>query len=266
MLKLAESLNKISSLEELAENKSVVHSLHPMAKLITTLVFLVMVISFNKYNISGLIPFFIYPILMMSLGDIPFGSVLSRLLAALPFSFFAGLSNLFLDRAVAFYWGAIPVSYGVLSFSSIILKTVLTVMAVLILIAATSMDRIACQLIRLRVPRIFVIQLMLTYRYLSVLITEALNMATAYHLRSARQKGIKIIHIGSFLGQLLLRSFDRAERIYYAMKLRGFSGDYRFAQSGRLNGKDIAYTVILSLAFILMRYFNISLLIGNAFY
>lgn len=263
MSNLTTSINKIHSLEDLSEQKTVIHRLHPMIKLITTIVYLVVVISFDKYNISGLIPFFIYPILLMSLGEIPYRLVLSRLLIAMPFSFFAGLSNPFFIRETAFFLYNIPVSWGWLSFISILIKTVLTVMAVLILIATTPMDMLARQMIRLKVPVIFVMQLMLTYRYLSLLISEASGMITAYHLRSKGQRGIQISHFGTFLGQLLLRSFARAERVYVAMKCRGYSGEYQFAESRKMKMADFVYCVLVCLLFLLLRWVNTSVLIGS---
>jgi len=263
MSKLTTSINKIRSLEELAEGGTAVHRLHPMAKLITTFVYLLAVISFDKYNISGLMPFFIYPVLMMSLGEIPYRAVLSRLLIALPFSFFAGLANPFLDRGTALYLAGVPVSWGLLSFFSLMLKTVLTVSAVLILIAATPMDRLAGQLTRIKVPKIFVMQLMLTYRYLTLLTSEAASMMTAYHLRSKEQKGIQLRDVGTFLGQLLLRSFGRAERVYYAMKCRGYSGEYQFAAGDKMKPGDYIYAISVCAVFLLLRRYNISVIIGS---
>lgn len=265
MSKLTDSLNKIQSLEELSDGSTVLHRIHPMAKMITTIFFLVVVISFDRHQISGLIPFFIYPILMMAIGEIPYQSVLSRLLIALPFSFFAGLSNPFLDRATAFILIGIPVSWGFLSFLSIILKTVLTVMAVLIMVATTPMDQLARQLVRIRVPKIFVMQLMLTVRYLTILISEAASMMNAYHLRSIKQKGIAIDHIGTFLGQLLLRSYSRAERVYLAMKCRGFDGDYHFAGSRSARTSDLIFGFALCISFFIFRWCNLSLIIGRLF-
>jgi len=263
MSKLTDALNKIQSLEELAEGDTVIHRLHPMAKMITTIAYLVVVISFNKYNISGLIPFFIYPVLIMALGEIPYRSVLSRLLIALPFSFFAGLSNPFFDRETAWIYFGIPISWGLLSFISILLKTILTVMAVLILVAATPMDKIAHQMVKLKIPKIFVMQLMLTYRYITLLISEAGSMMTAYHLRSGSQKGIQMAHIGTFLGQLLLRSFERAEKVYLAMKCRGYNGEYQFAAQDKMKMSDFIFCISLSFAFIIMKYVNLSIVIGN---
>lgn len=262
---MIDSLTRLQSLEELAEGKTVIHRIHPMAKMITTIVYLVAVISFDKHNISGLIPFFIYPILLMALGEIPYQSVLSRLLVALPFSFFAGLSNPFLDRDTALWLAGFPVSWGLLSFVSILIKTVLTVMAVLILIASTSLDKLAHEMIRIRIPRVFVTQILLTYRYLSLLITEVNSMMTAYHLRSSRQKGIQLAHAGVFLGQLLLRSFERAERVYMAMKLRGYRGDFQFARSDKMKQNDYIYCSLLCGGFLLMRWFNVSMIIGSLF-
>jgi len=236
-----------------------------MAKMITTIVYLVVVISFDKYDISGLIPFFVYPILLMALGEIPYQSVLSRLLIALPFSFFAGLSNPFFDRETAFLLLGVPISWGMLSFLSILIKTVLAVSAVLILIATTPMDKLAAQLIRMKVPRIFVMQLMLTYRYLTLLISEAAGMMTAYHLRSKGQKGIRFEHVGTFMGQLLLRSFDRAERVYLAMKCRGYNGSYQFAVSERMGAADALVAAVICVIFVLMRLFNISRIVGSFF-
>ena len=263
MSKLMDSLNRIQSLEELAEGKTTIHSIHPMAKMITTIFYLVVVISFDKYNISGLIPFFIYPVLLMAIGEIPYRTVLARLMIALPFSFFAGLSNPFLDRGTASILFGFSVSWGILSLVSIILKTVLTVMAVLILIATTPMDKIAHQLIKAKISKIFVMQLMLTYRYISLLISEASNMMTAYHLRSSQQKGIQLAHIGTFMGQLLLRSFERSEKVYVAMKCRGFNGEYQFALTEKMKLKDVLYILILCTIFIFMRLVNISIIIGS---
>ncbi|MDF2656166.1 MAG: cbiQ2 [Bacillota bacterium] len=263
MSKLAESLNKIQTLEELSDGITVLHRIHPMAKMITTIFFLVVVISFDRYQISGLVPFFIYPILMMAIGEIPYKSVLSRLVIALPFSFFAGLSNPILDRQTAFLLAGLPISWGLLSFFSILLKTVLTVMAVLIMVATTPMDQLARQLVRLRIPKVFVMQLMLTVRYLTIIIAEASSMMNAYHLRSVKQKGIDLNHVGTFMGQLLLRSYSRAERVYLAMKCRGFNGEYHFAQAHAVRKSDILYCIGLCTGFFIFRWCNLSMIIGR---
>lgn len=89
-------MNTINSLEEMAEGDTIIHRLHPMVKLITTMLYLVLVISFNPYNITGLMVFAFYPVILMALAEIPYKPLLKRLLVALPFSFLQGYPISFL--------------------------------------------------------------------------------------------------------------------------------------------------------------------------
>ncbi|WP_169314678.1 cobalt ECF transporter T component CbiQ [Acetobacterium woodii] len=256
-------MNTINSLEEMAEGNTIIHHLHPMVKLITTILYLVLVISFDPYNITGLMVFAFYPVILMALSEIPYKPLLKRMLVALPFSFFAGLSNIIFDQKLAMMIGTIPVSYGVISFTTIIVKTVFTVMAVLILIATTSLPQISYQLLAIKVPKIIVEQIMLTYRYISVLLEQVSNMYTAYILRAPDAKGIKMKDMGIFVGQLLLKSFDRAENIYYAMKCRGYDGNYLYAKPNKINQIDWTYLLVVGVVLLLMRFFNLSQIIGS---
>ena len=105
--------------------------------------------------------------------------------------------------------------------------------------------------------------LLLTYRYISVMVDEVSVMTTAYRLRAPGQKGIHYSAWGSFLGQLLLRSMDRAEELYSGMQLRGFSGEFRYADVAPAKPKDYLYTVFAVGAFFLCRMINIAALFGG---
>lgn len=253
----------INNLEQLAMQKSVIHKIHPMAKLVSTVVYIVIVVSFSYKNITGLVPFIFYPVILMSLSNIPYKPILQRLIIALPFSLMAGISNIIFMRKIAFYAGSYVFTEGMISFTAIILKTFLTVFAALILIATTQFTEITRQLNILRIPKILCLLIVMTYRYLSVLITEAFTMHTAYILRSHKQKGIKLKDFGIFLGQLVLKSFDRAERVYNSMKCRGFDGIYYGKYTANMRVSDIVYIVIVAGLAILLRCFNLSLFIGG---
>lgn len=136
-------------------------------------------------------------------------------------------------------------------------------MAVLILIATTSLPKISYQLLSIKVPKIIVEQIMLTYRYISVLLEQVSNMYTAYILRAPASKGIKMKDMGIFVGQLLLKSFDRAESIYVAMKCRGYDGNYLYAKPSPIQKGDWLFLVLVSGALCLMRFFDLSLFIGS---
>ena len=77
---------------------------------------------------------------------------------------------------------------------------------------------------RLGVPRPFVVQLLLLYRYLCVMTEEASRLTRARELRGFG-KPLAMRVFMSLIGHLLLRSWERAERIYFAMCARGFAGD-----------------------------------------
>lgn len=263
MANLSNAMAGIYSLEQLADNNTIIHRLHPLVKIITTVVFIFVVISFDRYDLSGLIPFIFFPVILMALSETPYKPLLYRMAVALPFSVFAGAANIFFDRGIAFSLMGIGVSYGAISFASIIFKTLLTVMIVLILIATTSMPDISYQLNRLKVPNVFVMQLTMTYRYLAVLMEEAVNMYRSYILRSPKQKGIRMKDMGIFVGQLILRSMDRAERIYSALKCRGFNGSYSCHASSPVLSGDYIYLVIVCAAVFLLRFMNFSIMMGD---
>jgi cobalt/nickel transport system permease protein len=249
----------IDSLERLAVGDSPIHRLHPAAKLVTTLVYIVAVLSFASQSVSGLVSFSFYPALIMPLSGTPYRTLAKRLMVALPFALMGGISNLIWMRGTAFTLGGIPISDGIVSFISIMLKTLLSVFAVLILIATTSFVEVVHQLGRWGVPSIVCLQFVMTYRYLSVLLDEASLMLTAYALRSPDQGGIRMKDAGSFLGQLILRSFDRADHIYQAMKCRGFQGFYRSKKTERPKARDWLYIALFLLLLFSLRFFNLSL-------
>jgi len=263
MTMLTKATYGFHSLENLAEGETVIHRLNPLTKTITTFFYVVIVVSFDRYSISGLLPYVFYPVVFMALGEIPIKPLLSRLAIALPFCMFAGIANVIFDQETMLTLLNFKISYGLASLVSLTLKVGLTVMAVLILIATTKMPVISRQLIRLKVPAIFVLLISMIYRYISVALEETINMYIAYSLRSPGSKGIKIKDMGSFVGQLLLRSFDRGERVYFAMKCRGFSGDYRYVPTPKIPALEWVYIIMFVAAAVILRIVNVPDLIGS---
>jgi len=213
---------ELYALEQLAAGDSCVHRLNPLVKLLGAAVFIVTVVSFNRFSFGKLIPFVFYPAVLMALSQTPYSMLNKRFLVALPFCLFVGISNIIFDRNAVFAIGGITVSWGVVSFAVILFRTWLCVMAVLILVSVTPLSKLTREFQRLRVPKIFITMFELTYRYTGVLLNEAYCAGLAYSLRSPNRKGIKMGDMGSFAGILLIRSFDRAERVYDAMKCRGY--------------------------------------------
>ncbi len=79
---------------------------------------------------------------------------------------------------------------------------------------------------------------------------------TAYKLRAPSQNGINYKAWGTLVGQWLLRSMDKAERVYESMLLRGFTGDFRIRKK-KVRLADIFYPVIWIVIFVVIRHSGI---------
>jgi cobalt/nickel transport system permease protein len=256
-------IRELYALEQLSNGKSCVHKLHPTAKLLVTIFFLVTVASFDRYSIGRLIPYIFYPTLLMALSETPYAMLFKRFLVALPICLFAGVANVVFDRTPVFEIGAVAISYGTISLFTLLFKTYLCVMAVLILVSVTPLAEITAAMRRLRIPGIFVAMFEMTYRYVGVLFAEAYSMRTAYTLRSGGVKGIAMRDMGSFVGQLLLRSIDRADRVYSAMMCRGYTLHTVQHDGKKIKWQDILFCVIVCMLLITLRVININALFAG---
>lgn len=262
MNKTEKAISTFLNMEDLAAKRTVIHAYSPTLKIIMTLCFVVCVISTGRYSLSSLSIYFFYPAIMMALGEIPLLPILGRIVPALPFVLFAGISNMIFERQTALTILGVGISAGFLSCLVMVVKTLLCVSVVLLLAATTSSSKLFAALRRLGMPQILITTLMLCMRYLFVLLTQVRKMSAAYHLRSKKQKGIALAHMGSFTGQLLLSSFDRADRVYSAMKCRGYgAGGYR-CSAEKVRTGSIAICVIICTTIILARIFPLEYLLG----
>jgi cobalt/nickel transport system permease protein len=261
--KIGKNFRDIRYIDTMALGNSPLHLLDPRAKLITTIFFIVAVVSFDRYTLIRFVPFFLYPIVLISAGGLPAGFFLKKVMLVAPFAIVIGIFNPLIDREIVSYMGPIAISGGWISFFSILLRFFLTVSSVLILISLTGFNTVCHALIGLGVPRVFVIQLLFFYRYIFVLMDEAEKMEMARSLRSFNEKSRPLRVFVSIIGHLLLRSYDRAERIYLAMQCRGFDGNIRLTRALKLNLKDLAFITCWSLVFIIFRFDNISVRMGE---
>jgi cobalt/nickel transport system permease protein len=260
---IGSSFFDIGHLDVLSSKQTPVHRVDPRVKVFTTLLFIIVVVSFDKYDPARLMPFVVYPVAIMAIGRIPFAYILKKLLIASPFVLFVAVFNPLLDRNPVMELGAFHISGGFISFTSIMVKYVLTVSAGLALIACTGFDAICSALAGMGVPAVFTIQLLFVYRYIFVLGEEAARMARARALRSFGDKGMGIGVYGSMLGQLLFRTMDRAQRIHLAMMCRGFDGEIRYIATPRMRWSDWMFLAGWGGLFALLRLYDFPAWLGR---
>jgi cobalt/nickel transport system permease protein len=260
---LDEKYYNIGFIDQLSYKNTLIHRLDPRAKLITTLLFLFTVISFSKYEILALLPFFLYPVLLMTIGEIPFMFILKKVILVSPFAVFIGIFNPLLDSGQVLIFNGLTISAGWLSFFSILIKFTLTVSAALLLIATTSFPGVCHALRQLGVPSLFVSQLLFLYRYIFVLTEETIRIVRARNMRSygKRGKGIKVFV--RIIGILFIRTVERAERVYFAMLSRGFKGDMPSLKHFHINAGDLIFTLSVVVFLFISRFYPATEILGR---
>ncbi len=259
---MEKALGELGHMDELAVRDSAVHAMNAGAKLLCTVIYILVVMSFDKYDLSGLIPMLLWPVLMYQISGIPVRTCFYKLRIVLPLVMAVGLFNPFLDREMILQIGNIGVSGGVISMLTLMLKGVLCLMASFLLVATTPFDNICAVLRKVHFPAMLVTLLLLTYRYVGVMTEELAVMTDAYHLRAPGQKGIHVSAWGSFLGQMILRSMDRAQELYASMLLRGYHQHFHYAAVKPFKGIDAAFLLLSIGFFVIVKYVNVSELIG----
>ena len=263
MNKMQKAIRELAEMDELAARSSPIHTLHPLAKLISTIAYIVVTLSFDKYDLGGLVPMVLWPILLFQISGIDVKSCFYKLRIVLPLVMAVGLFNPFFDKTVVLKLGNLAVTGGSLSMLTLMLKGLFCLMASFLLMATTPIDKLCAALRQLHVPKMLVTLLLLTYRYVGVMTEELAVMTDAYHLRAPGQKGIHISAWGSFLGQLLLRSMDRAQELYSSMLLRGYHQHFHYADIKPFRKRDALYMIVCIAVFLLLRTVKVAELLGG---
>lgn len=221
MKKITKALLEVEHIEQLSQDNSIIHQLHPLFKIITVFILIICILTTSYTDMIELCFYLLMIFIIIKMSHLSYQAIFTRTLVGLPFSLCIGISNLiFMQNKIMFY--GFIVTEGLLAFLTIALKTMLSLSVIFILIATTGFEAIACELVHIKVPAIFVLQLLMTYRYIFLLVEEAHQMSKAYLLRNPHKKGIEMKDMGSFLGSLLVRSFHRSQNIYQCMITRGF--------------------------------------------
>ncbi len=265
MSKQDNAIYEIHRLDALAAKDQWMNTIHPLVKLMITVIYIVVVVSFSQYDIIGLLPMAVYPVAGFLLAELSFRESIQRLRFVLPLVCVIGVFNPFFDR-VPVDLGFITINAGVISMLTLMMKGVFTVLASYLLIATTSIEKICYALNLLHLPSELITLVLLIYRYIMVLIEEVNRLTQAYMLRAPGQTGIHIKAWGSLAGQLLLRSINRANAVYESMELRGYRSSFRYMRrQATAKLSDYVYLIVWMAIFALFRAVPVVVIIGNMF-
>jgi cobalt/nickel transport system permease protein len=233
-------------LDPFHEGGSLVHRLDARIKLALVVAFILTV---------ALVPTGAWPVYMLLLAlaiavevlsELGIDFYMKRALLAVPFVL-AALPVLFtLPGPVLVHapFGLTISEPGLARFISVALKSWISIQMAILLASTTRFPDILMAMRALRLPRLLVAIIGLMWRYLFVMVDEALRLMRARQSRSgisplpsassdapARKAGGSLNWrarvTGSMAGSLFIRSLERSDRIYNAMLARGYDGEMR---------------------------------------
>ncbi len=229
----------INTFDRYQNQASLIHRLDPRVKVVVTLLFIIANVMLPDGAWLAFLLTWGLVLLINGLAGLPLTYAFKRSFIALPFAL-AAITVMFTVPGQPLFsitvgpW-LLTISYaGLVRFTSIVIRSWLSVQMAILLTATTQFPDLMHALRHLRVPQILVAVVSFTYRYLFVLSDEVLRLMRARESRSARphkgQGGGSFIWrgrvTGYMVGQLFLRSYERSERIYNAMLSRGYTGHF----------------------------------------
>jgi cobalt/nickel transport system permease protein len=250
-------------LDHFAAAKTPVHRLDPSAKTVALLATILGTVLVGRDHFVPLVPMAAALATYHALGRTPLVYTLKRLLVVSPFALAVVVLFPILEPGRPVWtltlgsWTLIATAEGLVRAGHIACKFILCAWASLLLLATTRFQDVLQGLTRLRAPRPLVTQLAFLYRYLWVLMDEVMRMRMA---RTARDGGcggprVRVRSRAGLVGVLFLRTYDRAERIYWAMAARGFDGTLHAPVQSHMHPKDWAFAagaVILGAAVVIL--------------
>ena len=247
------SLAALRDLDALSARDLPLARLDPRAPLLVTLLLSVLIASFPRGEVVALVPFLLWPATLASLAAVPARPFLRALLVPLPFVLLAALPAFFVEPGPA----------GRAIAASVLLRFLLTATSALLLAAVWGLPALAWAMQKLGAPAVLVSQLLVLWRYLFVLGEEAVRMDRARTMRTFGRRGRELALAGPFLGTLLLRSQDRAERIDRALRARAFTGSFPALRPWRLGAGTAAFLLVWSAALVFFRLVNVPEALGR---
>ena len=246
-------------IDKYASLKSPIHEFDPRAKILTFtfLIFLFVFVSDIKLAAINLL----FAVLLLLISRLPLKFVFDRVkvvfLFVLPILIIMSLTVK--GSELASIYGVSVTYEGVRYGSLIVTRATAAVTLLLTMLGTMRFDTTIKALHMLKVPGSLVQMLMFTYRYIFVLWDEFSRMWRAMSCRgfTLRANRYALSMLGNVVGMLIVKSYERADRVYKAMISKGYRGTRTPKTMTEFNmvRKDYALTVlIISIAVLLQIY------------
>jgi len=248
-----------SYIDRFAQGDSPIHRLDARAKLLAVVAYTVVLTSFDRYAVSELAAMSIFPLAMLWLGRVPLWFGFRRALVLSPFIATVALLSTFYDHSVhtvAMGPWQLDIPGGYLTAADVIAKFTLGILALTAMMCTTPFGMLLEAMRRLAAPRALVMQLGFLYRYIFVLLDEAMRIRRARDFRGSAQAPLRrrLAATGGVIGSLFVLTLDRSERIHRAMCARGYRGEPHSLTRLRAGWADAVFLLLTAAHLVLARW------------
>ena len=238
--------------EQFTTGESFIHSLDPRVKIIVAILFSVVVAVSS--NFLALLPALAVSLFLIILARLSMRRVFYRLLLVNGLILFLWLFLPFTYQGEALFTigPLVGTKEGVLYASQITVKCNAILLAMIALLATIPVFSLGHAMNELCFPDKIVHLFLFTYRYIHVIFQEYRRLINAMRIRGF-VPGTNMHTYRSYaylVGMLLVKSYDRAERIHRAMLCRGFNGKYYTLSRFSIKIGDILYLSLMLAAIV----------------
>jgi len=198
--------------------------------------------------------------IVLLLGFIAQASIRRMLLQSLLVIPIAGAISLFYPLRFVADWQLTSLAAAYAANWQPMLQLIITpwlcVLVMMLLVHSSTRSDLLFGLERLRLPRVLVLMLSFMYRYVDVMRAQLRAAHRSLVSRApALSKRRQVLLYGNLAGSMIIRAYDRGERIHAAMLSRGFTGTLPSLQEQRITTRDVLLlgaTTLFAAALILM--------------
>ena len=229
-------------------------------KLIITLVNIFFIVSVAVGNYLIFTFYFLTTIIVVLLFRPDFKQLLKRVSLVFLYPFFISIFIPFANEGAIVAKIDLKVftlavtDNGLAIFAAVLIKSFLSILLLASLLVSTDEMELLHELRKIHLPKVIVSIIFLMYRYI-FLITEEFRIGQQAIKSRVFQKSYHTVNkrLTHVIGNLFIKSIDRAENVYRSMESRGFDGNFYVVEKENTNGSlNIALNITLLLIFILI--------------
>lgn len=238
---------------------SPIRDLNPKTKFITIISVVILIVSTPA---NAYLAFSLYALLLLTLilvSRIPIVIFLKKALIVAPFVLVALISVPFMHDGPGTSYslgiGVVTLSdSGMLIAFNVFAKSILSVIFLTLLISTTRFSDLIAGLRELSAPAFLTDTLLFMYHYLFILVDETERVLRAGEARLFGNRWIwHVPVIGYMVGSIFVRSFERGERIFQAMKARGYDNELVIRTTDPIRAGDLIFFTFVLVGAALIR-------------